>query len=391
MNDCLYMRSNRRKHYLFYQIIQVLLILFVPAMAMWVNRRFSALSFLSPIVICFAVGILVRNLNLIPIDEQISGITRDGTILFALPLLLFSSDVRDWLSHSKKTLSAFLLAVLSGAIATSVVAFFFHSSIENIWIPAGMMMGIHSGGTPNLFAVGIALEASDDVLTLTNSAQILWGAIYLLFLLSVGPKLIGSLLPRGTMDTEEHRDLSHYVDYKGIVLVDVAKALFITALIVGASAGLSFLIFKSLVPTFVIVFVTTIAIICSFSNQIRTLKGPFEVGDYLLLIFGVAVGMMSNFWALIAEGGQYIAFVGLIFILTVITQVFLSRIFSIDRDTFIISSTATIFGPVFIPQVAQVLKKRSLILGGIAISLLGLAIGNYAGLLLAYCLKLVLS
>ena len=358
---------------------------------MWLSNRFKSISFLSPIVICFAVGILVRNLNVIPIDEQISGIARDGTILYALPLLLFSSDIKDWLSHSRKTLLGFVLAVISGAIATSIVAYLFSDRIEDVWIPAGMIMGIHSGGTPNLFAVGIALDASDEVLTLTNSAQILWGGIYLLFLLSLGPKFVGSFLSKQISSFENQTDAhSEYVNYHSINLKDVLIGLAITTIIVAASSGLSYLIFNSLVPTFVIVFVTTMAILCSFSRYIRTLKGPFEVGDYFLLIFGVAVGMMSDFRALLEKGGHYIAFVGLIFLLTVITQLILSRLFKVDRDTFIISSTAAIFGPVFIPQVAQVLKNRALILGGIAISLLGLAIGNYAGLLLAYFLRFIL-
>ena len=108
-------------------------------------------------------------------------------------------------------------------------------------------------------------------------------------------------------------------------------------------------------------------------------------------MFGVAVGMMSDFRELINEGGPFIIFIGVTMISTILFQLVLSKIFKIDTDTFIITSTAAIYGPVFIPQVARALKNRSIILGGIAVSLIGLAIGNYIGISLAYIVKNLLN
>ena len=58
-----------------------------------------------------------------------------------------------------------------------------------------------------------------------------------------------------------------------------------------------------------------------------------------------------------------------------------------DRDTLIITSTAAIFGPVFIGPVANAIGNRELITIGIALGLIGYAIGNYLGLGLAFILK----
>ncbi len=341
---------------------------------------------------CFAAGIIIRNFNLLTVDERITGFFRDLSILYALPLLLFSSNVKEWLSQSKQTLLAFLFAVIGGSVAVSLVSYFFASHIDDVWIPAGMMAGIHSGGTPNLFAVGLALGAQDEVFTLTNSAQILWGAIHLLFLLSVAQRLYGLILRSFTKHNADHdNDHVSYLRHDLMNTKDIFISLALTTLIVVLGVLVSYIFFGALKATLIVVFVTTIAIMCSFNNKIRSLKGSFEIGDYCLLMFGVAVGMMSDFRSLLEEGGPYILFVALIFIITIIIQLILCKLFKIDRDTFIITTTAAIYGPVFIPQVAQALKNRSVILGGIAASLIGLATGNYIGIAMGYVVKFLLG
>jgi uncharacterized membrane protein len=345
---------------------------------------------LGPIVLCFAIGIIICNLNLLPINSKVSGFFRDGTVLMALPMLLYSSDVKAWVSESRLTLYAFGLCLISGLIGAGIGGYVFQSYISESWIPAGMMVGISSGGTPNLFAVGIALEAKDEVFTLTNSSQIFWGAIYLIFLLSLSARVFGWFLkiPKPTAFKKE--EASSYLQYNKVSLKDSIIAILITIGIVAFSVGVSFAVFGKLEPTIIIVFITSLGIISSLSPAIRKLRGPFEIGDYLLLMFGISVGMVSDFHTLLSDGGPYILFVFLIMFLTVSIHMLLCKLFKIDRDTFIITSTAGIYGPVFISQIAYSLKNKSLIVGGMAVSLLGLALGNYLGIGLAYFLKWIL-
>lgn len=373
------------------QILQVTLILFIPFLTIQLCQRYKTISFFSPIVLCFGIGILIRNLNLIPVNEIVSGVFRDATVLYALPLLLFSSDVKAWIKHSKRTLFSYALAVSGGLISVFLSSLLFKEVIADIWIPAGMIGGIHTGGTPNLFAVGMALGAEDKVFTLANSAQILWGAINLFFMLSIGQKVYGLILkPFESSVSARSTHTDSYLNYDEISKSDTAWALLLVSVIVATSVALSYLVFQQVEATLIIVFITTASIMCSFNKVIRNLKGPFELGDYFLLMFGVAVGMMSDFRELVAEGGPYILYLGCIMILTLLLQVFLSKLTNIDTDTFIVTSTAAIYGPVFIPQVTNVLKNKSLLVGGIAVSLIGLAIGNYIGIGLAHLVRLVI-
>lgn len=370
----------------------MLLILFIvfgfPYLAIRLDRLVSW-SFLSPIVLCFAIGILLRNLNIIAVEDEICGKIRDGTILFALPLLLLSSNVNRWVKHSKNLIMAFLLAASSACIAAMGNSILFANLIESVWLPAGMLTGIHTGGTPNLFSVGIAMNASSDVITLTNSAQILWGACYLLFLLSLGRTIFAKVLsaPSTEIHSEAYLFNDPAAENNAKNYFYVLVALLVVVFIIGASVGFSYLIFGSIEATFVIICVTTLSIACSFNERIRDLPYTFKIGDYLLLAFGVAVGLMSDFSELITEGGPYILFVFAMITATILIHVLLSKLFRIDYTSMMIASAAGIFGPVFIPQVCRVLDNKSLIPGGIAISLLGLGVGNYLGILMSYTCK----
>ena len=49
-----------------------------------------------------------------------------------------------------------------------------------------------------------------------------------------------------------------------------------------------------------------------------------------------------------------------------------------------IAGTAAIYGPVFIGQIASTIDNRSLVFPGIALGLLGIAMGNYVGIFVAW-------
>ena len=65
----------------------------------------------------------------------------------------------------------------------------------------------------------------------------------------------------------------------------------------------------------------------------------------------------------------------------------LAKIFRIDSDNFLITATAFIFSPPFVPLVAGALKNKDVIVTGITGGIIGYILGNYFGVALAYFLK----
>ena len=66
---------------------------------------------------------------------------------------------------------------------------------------------------------------------------------------------------------------------------------------------------------------------------------------------------------------------------------FLSWIFRINTDDFIMTSTALSNSPPFVPVVAAALKNKEVMVPGMIIGVLGYAIGNYLGVAIAYLLR----
>jgi uncharacterized membrane protein len=374
----------------FMLIFQVSIILLCPFLWIHLTRKWSVEKYLSPVVMSYLTGILLANFDIVPLNAEVSKGFGDYSVVLAIPLLLYSTDLLAWVRYAKSTVLSFLLCVLSGILCSGLIALLFKNNLENSWQISGMLVGVYTGGTPNMNAIGIALEVQSELLVLLNAADIFCGGIYLIFLTSIAYPIFSKILPAFEGEKsliEKIEEGNQKFSMKGILIL-----IFTTLVILGMAIGLCFLIFGNLNElAFILLILTTLSIWASFFSTIRNLKGAFEIGEYLLLMFCVAIGMQADFSVLIAEGGTVILYTGCVLVLTIILHLILSKIFKIDADTFMITSTAALYGPVFIGQIASTIKNRTLIVSGMATGLVGYAIGNYLGISVAYILKNILN
>ncbi len=367
-----------------YTIIQILLICFFPYLAKQISK--STVSWLSPVVLCYTLGIVLANLSFFSINESIASYFTQGTIVLAIPFLLYSTDLSGWMSDFKSMVLAFLLCVICGIIGTSIAGWYFKGTIGNSWLISGMIAAIFSGGIPNMQAVGMALEAESNTIVLLNAADIFIGGFYLIFLTTIARKLLSFFL-KDYLIGKFYLSKENLLISKNITFKDFSIGLGVALAIIGIALGLSFLFYGKLAATFLILTLTTLSIIASRFPFIKALEGTFEVGDYLLLMFCVAVGMMANFENILENGLSLVAFMGLAWAITVLLHWFLCYLFKIDGDTVMIASVAAIYGPVFIGQIASTINNRKLVFPGIALGLLGIALGNYVGIFVAWLMR----
>ena len=368
-------------------ILQILIIILFPALSIWIQKKHLAPKWLSPVVMCYALGILLRNLGLLPLNDPLSTTFTEVSILIALPLLLFSTNLSAWIKEAKYSLGAFGLCILSGLISTAVLAFLFKDMVEESWKVSGMLTGIYTGGTPNMQAIGLALQAEQETIILINAADILCGGIYLIFLSSFLHPFLGNFLPSYKAN-ESSQENTSAEDSKDFNKKDSLIAIGYSLLIISIAVGSCYLIFGNLEKsTFIILVLTTLSILAALRPRINQLSGTFETGEYFLLIFCVALGMLADFGQIATEGLDILTYSGVALAATIVLHFFLSYLFKIDRDTVMITSTAAIYGPVFVAQIASAIGNKKIIFTGIALGLLGFAIGNYLGISLAYILK----
>ena len=366
-------------------LIFVGFILTYPVLLNWGEKRYKIINFISPIIICYATGLVFANQPFFTINTELVTTVTEIAVPLAIPLLLFSTNFRQWLGGAKGTIISFVLCVISVMIMATLGAFIFKDSLNETWKVAGMVVGVYTGGTPNMSAIGLSLEVPEETFILLNASDLVWGASYLLFLMTLAKPIFAKVLPRSVgvpFGADEESSGSGNTSVINLLIM-----FGIAVLIVGASVGLSLLFFDKLSAIFILLFVTTVGIALSFNNTIHSKPGSYQLGDYFLLVFCLALGCLADVSLLVASAAQTLLFTGFVMMGAIILHVVLASFFKIDRDTVIITSVAGIYGPAFVGPMAKVLNNKNVVLAGMTTGLIGYALGNYLGIGLALLLE----
>ena len=370
--------------------VQILLILLFPALAVWSTRRLGIDHWLSPVVLCYALGIVLASCTGFPIDETTSHRFAEGTVLLAIPLLLYSTDLRAWVRSARTMLGSFAIIVVAVLLMTFLMGTFARDWVPDSATVSGMLVGLYVGGSPDMNAVGLALGAPGALFVYLNIADIVVGGVYLLFLTSVAPWLYGKWLPAYVPVRTESLGGSDSPGERTFHWRDAAGGFLLTLFVVAFSAGLTYLFTGALESiALIVLLLTTFALALSMVRDIRTLRGTYETGEYLLLMFCVAIGMLADFGQAGAAVTNYVAYTATVLVGSVGLHLLFARLFKLDRDTVMITGVAALYGPVFIGQIASVLRNRAVVAAGIGTSLVGYALGNYLGLLMTALLERV--
>ena len=377
-----------------YATLSILLAVGYPLLSRLMVRRGWLPAWSASIVACYAIGILVANLRLWPIDGPLMESVAGGSMLLGLPLLLFAVRIRESLRYARSMLFSFALCCISGLAATTLATAWLHDRIPDAWKAAGMVTGLYTGGTPNVQAIGLALDAPADYLILIQSADVLLGGSILLGLLSFLPGLYGRFLPHaypdGGADAGAMTAEAEGMEASSPVLPGKRHPLQLAAAV--AVVLLSVIVCKLVTgawvdTTVIVLILTTISLGVTLTPLIERIGNSYPLGEYFVLVFCVALGLLADFRLLMASGLELLYFSAIAIVVTTLLHLLLSALFRIDRDTVILSYVAALYGPVFVAQVAASIGNKRLLASGIAVSLIGFGIGNYLGVGVALLLQ----
>ena len=300
---------------------------------------------------------------------------------------------------SKRSLGSFGLLTVS-VIAVSVCACFaFASVLDDSGKLAGMATGLYTGGTPNLNAIGSILGVAQEIIAVSNLSDMLIGGIFYVFLLTLCKPLLSKILKAekpavymtGDEEVENVDDFGEIPDKKKLII-----AVLIAVGMAAVGAGIGVLIWvltfsiqgklnDYLVPA-VMVTATVLGLVASFNKKLRKIKGTSLTGHYLILVFSVALSMSMDFNDFNLDYVYIFLLFTTITLGTFILHVILCKIFRIDADCCMITLTAGVYGPAFIPAVAKQAGDEKLIPVGLLCGSLGYAIGTLLGAGLGFIL-----
>lgn len=316
------------------------------------------------------------------------------TICLALPLVLFSLDIRTFFKVAKKGMLCMLLACVAIVVVTFVLHLIFRSSTENSAQYAAGAVAVYTGGTVNFGSIRNAIGVSNDDYIIFNTYDSVVSVIYIFFLSTIGRKFFIKFFrmrPFEKSDSEEHSIDSATIDesvytYKEILykknIPGLLIALLLSAVIFGISYALNILVSSfnpSLGMTVMMLSITTLGIAFSFIKKIREIRKTFQLGMYIIYAFCFSVAASADFKALLNFSLPIFCYVCVSIVASLMLHALLSKLFKIDTDTMIITSVSAVCSPPFVPAVAAALNNNAILVSGLATGVVGYAVGNYLG------------
>lgn len=420
-------------------VLMPALVLFLCRKVKWVGKLGPVLTLYILGVLVGNIG----NIFGVELPESTSGIQNilsTVTVPFAIPLMLLGctfskGDGRKYFMVLLTGLIAVILAIIGGF-------FIFRHSIDSSSMAVdgsakigGLLTGSYTGGTINMAALKTMLGVSDSTYLLLNSYDMAIGFIFLVFLMSVGIKMFRKLIgtrksivtkitdsiidttdvvkekmilkirkdkiklklklkeklpekmaAKLNLDVREEEESDEENPYKGL---GTKKGLKVLGILVAVSVVICALSFLVQLPfskggeinmTIFILALTTISIGASFIPKLRSLPYSYDVGMYSIYVFSMVVASMADVRNFDFSGGLgalgYLAFA--VFVSLLIQSV-LSRILHLDADTTVIGSVALLCSPPFVPMIAASMRNRRVLAAGLAIGIVGYAVGTYLG------------
>lgn len=392
------------------QAFFLLLFFLVPVGLLWLTHHQAWAARLGMILLCYGAGLLLGNLGLVPesVRPLQTGLT-DLSIALAMPLLLFTLDVRQWRQVAGKAMVSMLVATTAVVtIATTLFFFFRARGLESADNFAAMSVGIYTGGTPNLAAIKAGLDIPDNQYIIFHSLDTVVGGAYLLLMLTVGIPIFRAILPAWVepapvADAQHPRaDTAHSAsgdlhndDYSPFLekrnVAEVLKALAVAVLVVvvaqGVSAAWSYISGAAPSSAVTIVAITTLGIALSLVPRVSALKLAYKLGMYLIYVFCFVVASIASLGELVDVDPAIAAFMFCTIFGSLLLHCLICRLLKVDADTFMVTSMAAVGSPPFVPLMARALGNPGVILSGMTTGIICYALGNYLGISLGLLLQ----
>ncbi len=380
-------------------IVALLFYLATPAVVLWLCRRLPLLGKIGPIMVLYAVGMIVGNAFILPSEMLVlQELLPNVMVPLAIPMMLFGC------SFSRSELALQFKVCISGflSVVLSVVGGYllFGSKVPEGAAVGGIISGMYTGGTINAAALQTIFQIDSFTFTLVNSYDIVISFLYFVFLFSCGIRLFRRLF--GEKSRREELQGEEFIadsmteqksaPYAGLFtrqgLKELGAIVGVTLGVVALSGGVAFLVPEGWFMVVFILMLTTLGVALSFVECVRNMERSYDIGMYLIYVFSLAIASMADFSKLdISEGVNLIAYMFFAVFVSLFVHAIICRVLKVDADSMTITSVAFINSPPFVPMVAAVMQNRKALITGLGAGIVGYALGNHLGVIVAQLLS----
>ncbi|MCC0784274.1 DUF819 family protein [Clostridioides sp. ES-S-0108-01] len=360
-------------------------------------QRYKAIKSLGPALTIIIMGIILSNLKVVPVSTELYGTISTYAIPVSMTIMLMSVDLKEMTKLSREPLIAIFVAVLTVSIMAFLFGLVFAEKISEGWKVAGMFVGTYTGGSANLTAIGTGLNVSRQTLAAANAADYVIGVPTLIFMFALPAMLKNSkkfkkLWPYHVEESElEDCQNEEFMESKEWSIKDIAWMLAIGFVVTEVATILAGYFNSSFSSAARILLVTTISIIIAQLKPVKKLKGNLDLGLFVALFFLCTIGFSVDIKEFLGSTFTITLYCFSIIFASFVFHLCITRLLKIKYQYVILSIVGAIADGPTSALVAASAKWNSLVSIAVVMGVIGGVLGNYAGISVAYAIKMSLG
>lgn len=360
-------------------------------------QRYKAIKSLGPALTIIIMGIILSNLKVVPVSTELYGTISTYAIPVSMTIMLMSVDLKEMTKLSREPLIAIFVAVLTVSIMAFLFGLVFAEKISEGWKVAGMFVGTYTGGSANLTAIGTGLNVSRQTLAAANAADYVIGVPTLIFMFALpailkNSKKFKKLWPYHVEESElEDCQNEEFMESKEWSIKDIAWMLAIGFVVTEVSTILAGYFNSSFSSAARILLVTTISIIIAQLKPVKKLKGNLDLGLFVALFFLCTIGFSVDIKEFLGSTFTITLYCFSIIFTSFVFHLGITRLLKIKYQYVILSIVGAIADGPTSALVAASAKWNSLVSVAVVMGVIGGVLGNYAGISVAYAIKMSLD
>ncbi len=384
-------------------VLVLLALVAVVLAALWLETHVRPLRKIGSAATAILLALALSNLGLIPGRSPVYDFMLSQAVIAGIVLILLNVRLASIREAGAPMLAAFGIGAAGSAIGAVIMARLLAGAIgPDTWRLSGQFAATYIGGGMNFAAVGEQLHTRSDLFTAGIAADVIVTAIWLVASL-VLPELLArrggvsrsvpgpsdpSPRPPPPALTRDPEALDAQLQSSGVplTLTDFAGLMTLTLGIMWTSARLA-----ALVPAVpMIIWLTTIVLVLAQVPIVQRLSGGVVIGYFLLLLFLASNGAKSVIAHIVQVGPAIFYFAAGTVAIHGLILFGLGYALRMDGDLLSVASQANVGGSATALALAGARRRTDLILPGVAVGMLGNALGNYVGIAIAFGVRALL-
>jgi uncharacterized membrane protein len=373
------------------------LILGLTAFAMWI-QKFKFFKNIGPAITVVVLGIIFMNLRIVPPFQDVYGTIITYCVPVATSLYLLDMDMSRLRKMTRQPLIAIACAIFCVSVVSVVFGILFAPHINEGWKVAGMFVGTYTGGSANLTAIAVGLEATQDTIAAANAADYVIGIPTMILMFAAPAILAGSKWFQRKwpyrFSEAEYRDenTSELLGKETWSIVDIAILLALAFGIVAVSTIVANAVFPSgFSSPGRILLISTFSLLLAQVPMIKKLRGQFQLGLFFSLLFLLIIGFLVDIRGFFSSAVSITLYCLCVIVFSILLHMILLRLFRVKYEFMVLAITGAITDGTSAALVAAGGGWKNLVGVGLLMGLIGAMAGNYVGIAIAYIVKALIG